>query len=137
MSNCSLDLDHTRPDDSVAQLVALMSGVVLGGVVEVVGSNLARGKIFKASIGSVDSLCYPGIQFRLPCTPFQDNFSWVPNCSLGPPGWETKVSSKKVWFGLCEIAWFLWQPIANLRRGVCLQNYSYLSCYFIFASQGY
>ena len=33
-----------------------MSGVVLGGVVEVVGSNLARGKIFTASIGSVDSL---------------------------------------------------------------------------------
>ena len=52
---------------------------------------------------------YPGIQFRLPCTP-QDNFSWV-------PGWETKVSSKKFWFGLCEMAWFLWQPIANLKRG--------------------
>ena len=32
-------------DVSVAQLVALMSGVVLGGVVEFVGSNLARGKI--------------------------------------------------------------------------------------------
>ena len=64
---------------------------------------------------------YPGIQFRLPCTPPpQDNFSWVPNCSLGPPGWETKVSSKQFWFGLCEIAWFLCQPIANLRRGVCL-----------------
>ena len=31
-------------------------GVVLGGVVEVMGSNLARGKIFTASIGSVDSL---------------------------------------------------------------------------------
>ena len=45
-------------DGSVAQLVALMSGVVLGGVAEVVGSNLARGKIFTASIGSVDSL-YP------------------------------------------------------------------------------
>ena len=59
---------------------------------------------------------YPGIRFRLPCTP-QDNFSWVPNCSLGPPGWETKVSSNKFWFGLCEIAWFLCQPIANLRRG--------------------
>ena len=29
---------------SVAQLVASMSGVVLGGVVEVVGSNLTRGK---------------------------------------------------------------------------------------------
>ena len=38
----------------MAQLVASMSGVVLGGVVEVVGSNLARGKIFTASIGSVD-----------------------------------------------------------------------------------
>ena len=40
----------------MAQLVASMSVVVLGGVVEVVGSNLARGKIFTASIGSVDSL---------------------------------------------------------------------------------
>ena len=28
----------------MAQLVALMSGVVLGGVAEVVGSNLTRGK---------------------------------------------------------------------------------------------
>ena len=40
----------------MAQLVAWMSGVVLGGVVMVVGSNLARGKIFTASIGSVDSI---------------------------------------------------------------------------------
>ena len=44
----------------MAQLVALTSGVVLGGVAEVVGSNLARGKIFTASIGSVDSL-YPSV----------------------------------------------------------------------------
>ena len=44
----------------MAQLVTLMSGVVLGGVAEVVGSNLARGKIFTASIGSVDSL-YPSV----------------------------------------------------------------------------
>ena len=44
----------------MAQLVASMSGVVLGGVVEAVGSNLARGKIFTASIGSVDSL-YPSV----------------------------------------------------------------------------
>ena len=44
----------------MAQLVALMSGVVLGGVAEVVGSNLARGKMFTASIGSVDSL-YPSV----------------------------------------------------------------------------
>ena len=43
-------------DVLVAQLVASVSGVVLGGLAEVVGSNLARGKIFTASIGSVDSL---------------------------------------------------------------------------------
>ena len=47
-------------DVSVAQLVASVSGVVLGGVAEVVGSNLARGKIFTASIGSGDSL-YPSV----------------------------------------------------------------------------
>ena len=44
----------------MAQLVASVSGVVLGGVAELVGSNLARGKIFTASIGSVDSL-YPSV----------------------------------------------------------------------------
>ena len=44
----------------MAQLLASASGVVLGGVAEVVGSNLARGKIFTASIGSVDSL-YPSV----------------------------------------------------------------------------
>ena len=44
----------------MAQLVALVSGVVLGGVAMVVGSSLARGKIFTASIGSVDSL-YPSV----------------------------------------------------------------------------
>ena len=40
----------------MAQLVASMSVVVLGGVLMVVCSNLARDKIFTASIGSVDSL---------------------------------------------------------------------------------
>ena len=35
----------------------------------------------------------------------------------------------KDWFGLGENAWFPWQPIADLRMGVCLQKYSYLSCY--------
>ena len=40
----------------MAQLVASMSGVVLGGVVMVVSLNLARGEIFIASISSVDSL---------------------------------------------------------------------------------
>ena len=48
----------------MVQLVALASGVVLGGVAEVVGSNLARGKIFTASIGSVDSL-YPSYIYWL------------------------------------------------------------------------
>ena len=43
----------------MAQLVAPMSGVVLGEVVEVVSSNLARGKIFTASIGSVT--IYPSV----------------------------------------------------------------------------
>ena len=44
----------------MAQLVASASGVVLGGVAEVVGSNLARGEIFTSSIGTVDSL-YPSV----------------------------------------------------------------------------
>ena len=44
----------------MAQLVASASGVVLGGVAKVVGSNLARGKIFTASSGSVGSL-YPSV----------------------------------------------------------------------------
>ena len=44
----------------MAQLVASVSGGVLGGVAEVVGSNLTRSKIFTVSIGSVDSL-YPSV----------------------------------------------------------------------------
>ena len=40
----------------MAQLVASASGVVLCGDAKVLVSNLARGKIFTASIGSVDSL---------------------------------------------------------------------------------
>ena len=55
----------------MAQLVALMSGVVLGGVAAVMGSNLARGKIFTASIGSVDSL-YPSIYIYIYIQPHLD-----------------------------------------------------------------
>ena len=51
----------------MAQLVASVSGVVLGGVAEVVGSSLARGKLFTASIGSVDSL-YPSVYMYILCT---------------------------------------------------------------------
>ena len=62
-------------DVSVAQLVASVSGVVLGGVAEVVGSNLARGKIFTVYMGSVESL-YPSVfiyclnlhQFLIQCS---------------------------------------------------------------------
>ena len=53
----SVLLEHPYFGDvSVAQLVVSMSGEVLGGVVVVVGSNLARGEIFTASISSVDLL---------------------------------------------------------------------------------
>ena len=48
-------------------------------------------------------VAYPGIQLKLPCTP-QDNFSWVPNCSLGPLN-AKRMCPKKNWYGLCEIAW--------------------------------
>ena len=55
----------------MAQLVASASGVVLGGVAEVVGSNLARGKIFTASISSVDSL-YPSVYiYIIKCWSFE------------------------------------------------------------------
>ena len=49
----------------MAQLVASMPGVVLGGIAEVVGSNLAGGKIFTASIGSVDLLYIPPYLFTV------------------------------------------------------------------------
>ena len=59
----------------MAQLVASMSSVVLDIVVEVMGSNLARGKIFTASMGSVDSLylsvfiyCVNLLQFLTLCS---------------------------------------------------------------------
>ena len=68
----------------MAQLVASMSGVVLGGVVEVVGSNLARGKIFTASIGSVDSL-YPSVYIYIYIFYFQQRnatFKGFENCFL-------------------------------------------------------
>ena len=42
---------------------------------------------------------------------------------------RNEVVLKKFWYGLCENAWFPWQPIVDLRMGVCLQKYSYLSCY--------
>ena len=48
---------------------------------------------------------------------------------IGTP-WIRNEGVLKKWFGLCENAWFPWQPIADLTMVVCLQNYSYLSYYF-------
>ena len=43
----------------------------------------------------------------------QDNFSLMPNCSLGPPEYE-KNALKINSFGLCENGWLPWQPILRL-----------------------
>ena len=51
----------------MAQLGASMSVVVLGGVVQVMGSTFARGKIFTAPICSVDSL-YPSVYILIQYT---------------------------------------------------------------------
>ena len=34
----------------------------------------------------------------------------MPNCSVGPSKCEMKFSYKINWYGLCENAWFPWQP---------------------------
>ena len=39
---------------------------------------------------------------------------------------RNKVVLKINWFGLCEDAWFLWQPVMLFsRKGVDLQNQSF------------
>ena len=50
--SCKMQKFHVKMQNFLVE----MSGVVLGGVVEVVGLNIARGKIFTESIGSFDSL---------------------------------------------------------------------------------
>ena len=35
---------------------------------------------------------------------------------IGTPEYEMKLS-KKIWYWLCENAWFSWQPMAILRMG--------------------
>ena len=58
-------LNNLLWDILVVQLVASMSGVVLGQVIMVVGSNLVRGKIFTVSIGSADSLYISVFIYRM------------------------------------------------------------------------
>ena len=33
-------------------------------------------------------------------------FKFMPNCSVGPSEYETEFSSKEIWYGLRENAWF-------------------------------
>ena len=59
----------------------------------------------------------------------QDNFSLVPNCSLGTPKCKYFVLKINL-FGLCENAWLTWQPVMQLSRNeLYLQNQGYCSCY--------
>ena len=39
------------------------------------------------------------------------------NCSVGPSESETKFSSKEIWYGLREIAWFPWHLLYDSRDG--------------------
>ena len=54
----------------------------------------------------------------------QDNFSLMPNCSLGPPdslNMKQEMFSKINSFGLCQNAWLPWQPILRfLQMCVCV-----------------
>ena len=70
---------------------------------------------------------YLGIQFRLPCTP-STIFHGCLIVNWDPLNAKRRCSQKTS-YGLCENAWFPWKPIADLRMGVCLQKYLYLSCY--------
>ena len=40
---------------------------------------------------------------------------------------RNEVVLKIIWYGLCENAWFPWQPIADLRMGVCLYKIPHIS----------
>ena len=83
------------------QLVASMSGVLLGGVVEVVGSNLASSKLFTASI----SLCIYNSEYLHPflflfsakammfvklCSSTSDMYQ-ISLVSLDPPGFHLRT----------------------------------------------
>ena len=50
---------------------------------------------------------------------------------------QNKVVIKINRFGLCKNAWFPWQPVMLFsRKGVDLQNQSYLSFYLSYTSKG-
>ena len=60
------------------------------------------------------------------------SFKFMPNSSVGPSECETKFSSKEIWYGLRENAWFPWQPLIRFSRwggGVGSQIQSYLGFY--------
>ena len=41
---------------------------------------------------------------------------------IGTPGMRNEGVLKRFWYGLCENAWFPWQPIADSRMVLCLQK---------------
>ena len=41
---------------------------------------------------------------------------------IGTPWMRNGGVLKKIWFGLCENAWFPWQPIADLRWGYAYKS---------------
>ena len=98
---CIEKLNISFWDVSVAQLVVLMSGVMLGSVVEVVGSNLARGKIFTASIGSVD-LVYPSAYIYIVgvVTEIQSESRLRLHCALFPLAASIYATSRFIYFKL-------------------------------------
>ena len=48
----------------------------------------------------------------------QDNFSWVPNCSLGPPECETKFTSKHFGMDYVKMHGFHGNPYMIFENGV-------------------
>ena len=60
----------------------------------------------------------------------QDNFSWVPNCSLGSPECETKLSSNN--FGIFYVKMYVFhgKPLSYSREwGLDLQIQPYIGFY--------
>ena len=69
-------------------------------------------KIYHVCVGRIENLSLGNTQASNLgyLAPPQGNFSWVPNCSLGPPGWETKVSLKNFGLGYVKLHGFYANP---------------------------
>ena len=142
LSSISALPEHPSGYVSVAQLVALMSVVVLGGVVMVVGSNIARGKIFASSIGSVDSLylsvfiyCMILHQFQILCSSKAMMFVKLYFCtsdiylislvSFYPPGFHLRTKNMPS---------IVKEPLCHVYCISCRQYQRFLSILFGFGA---